>query len=62
MYKICTFWKTLVSKAQHEVEVGVCGEAGKRPEYTYLLTYMEMLGLCWPIFKITIYAKLKKTT
>lgn len=46
MYKICTFWKTLVSKAQHEVEVGVCGEAGKRPEYTYLLTYMEMLGLC----------------
>lgn len=30
MHKICTLLELVVSKVQHEVEVGGCGEARKR--------------------------------
>lgn len=52
MYKICTFWETLVSKAQHEVEVGVCGEVGKRPEYTSLLLTWRCLVFADQVLKL----------
>ena len=46
MYKICSFWETLVSKAQHEIEVGACGEEGKRPQY--ILAYY-LHGDAWSL-------------
>ena len=52
MYKICSFGETLVSKAQHEIEVGACGEVGKRPEYTSLLLTWRCLVFAGQFLKL----------